>query len=113
MPATPDAVKGDPTLNQQLTQLQEKVAQLEATLAKNAPQQTTAGAMPGMGGLQVGRAADLQAVQDRQWPAWADLQAARVQQWPVWVDLQAVQGQQWPVWEDLQAVRVRQWPGWA
>jgi Spy/CpxP family protein refolding chaperone len=33
----PDAAKGDPALNQQLSQLQEKVAQLEAALAKAAP----------------------------------------------------------------------------
>ena len=44
----PDAAKGDPALTQQLAQMQAKVAQLEAALAKNAPQQTTAGAMPGM-----------------------------------------------------------------
>ncbi len=44
----PDAAKGDPALTQQLEQMQAKVAQLEAALAKNAPQQTTAGAMPGM-----------------------------------------------------------------
>ncbi len=52
MPAAPvpDAAKGDPALTQQLAQMQAKVAQLEAALAKNAPQQTTAGGMPGMGG---------------------------------------------------------------
>ena len=38
-PATPapDAAKGDPALAQQLSQLQAKVAQLEAALAKSAP----------------------------------------------------------------------------
>lgn len=52
----PDAVKGDPALTQQLAQMQAKVAQLEAALAKNAPQQTTASAMPGMGGSPSGAA---------------------------------------------------------
>ncbi len=47
MPAT---TKGDPALSQQLLLMQAKVAQLEAELAKNVPQQNTAGAMPGMGG---------------------------------------------------------------
>ena len=51
----PDAAKNDPALKQQLSQLQEKVVQLEAALSKNAPQQTTAGAMPGMGGPPSGK----------------------------------------------------------
>ncbi len=56
MPATPaDVGKGDPALSQDVSQLQAKIAQLEAALAKNAPQQTTAGAMPGMGGPPSGK----------------------------------------------------------
>ena len=53
MPAStaPDVAVGDPALNQQLSQLQAKIAQLEAALAKGAPPMaaTPAGApMPGM-----------------------------------------------------------------
>lgn len=55
----PDAAKGDPALNQQLAQLQAKVAQLETALAKNAPRQTTTGAMPGMGGPPSGKGGGL------------------------------------------------------
>ena len=49
----PDAAKGDPALSQQLSQLQAKVAQLEAALARNARRPAVAaapaaGAMPGM-----------------------------------------------------------------
>jgi Spy/CpxP family protein refolding chaperone len=44
----PDATKGDTALNQQLAQLQMKVAQLEATVAKTSPRPPTAAAMPGM-----------------------------------------------------------------
>ena len=47
----PDAAKGDPALNQQLSQLQAKMAQLETTLAKSAPPMAAApagAAMPGM-----------------------------------------------------------------
>ena len=49
----PDAAKGDPALVRQLSQLQAKVAQLEATLAMIAPPMTAApagAAMPGMPG---------------------------------------------------------------
>ncbi len=49
----PDAAKGDPELVQQLSQLQAKVAQLEATLARMAPPMAAApadAAMPGMPG---------------------------------------------------------------
>jgi Spy/CpxP family protein refolding chaperone len=49
----PDAAKGDPALTQQLSELQAKVAQLEAALAKSAPPMATApagAAMPGMPG---------------------------------------------------------------
>ena len=49
----PDAAKGDPGLVRQLSQLQAKVAQLEATLARIAPPMTAAPAgapMPGMPG---------------------------------------------------------------
>ena len=49
----PDAAKGDPALSQQLSQLQAKVAQLEAALAKIAPPMAAApagAAMPGMPG---------------------------------------------------------------
>ncbi len=57
MPATaaPDAAVGDPALNQQLSELQAKIAQLEAALAKNAPQETPTGAMPGKGGPPSGK----------------------------------------------------------
>ena len=56
MPATPaDAAVGDPALNQQLSQLQAKMAQIEAALAKYAPQETTTGAMPGSGGPPSGK----------------------------------------------------------
>ena len=51
MPATPaDAAAGDPALNQQLSQLQAKIAQLEAALAKGAPPMAApvGAAMPGM-----------------------------------------------------------------
>ena len=53
MPATtaPDGAVGDPALNQQLSQLQAKIAQLEAALAKGAPPMAAApagAAMPGM-----------------------------------------------------------------
>ena len=53
MPATtaPDAGVGDPALNQQLSQLQAKIAQLEAVLAKGVPPMAAApagAAMPGM-----------------------------------------------------------------
>ena len=52
MPATPaDAAKGDPALSQDVSQLQAKIAQLEATLAKGAPPAATppaSAAMPGM-----------------------------------------------------------------
>jgi hypothetical protein len=51
----PDAAKGDPALNEQLSQMQAKVAQLEAALAKGAPPMTSAGAMPGMGGPPSGK----------------------------------------------------------
>ena len=55
MPPTtaPDATKGDPALSQQVSQLREKVAQLEAALAKSAPSMAAApagAAMPGMPG---------------------------------------------------------------
>ena len=51
MPA-PDAAKGDPALAQQISQLQAKVAQLEATLAKNMPAMpATSAPMPGMPGM--------------------------------------------------------------
>lgn len=48
-----DTAEGDPALSQQISELQAKVAQLEAALAKNAPHPpaaaaTAAGAMPGM-----------------------------------------------------------------
>jgi hypothetical protein len=49
----PDAAKGDPALTQQVSQLRAKVAQLETTLARIAPQMATApagAAMPGMPG---------------------------------------------------------------
>ena len=47
MPATPaDAAKGDPALSQDVSQLQAKIAQLEAALAKGAP--PAGAAMPGM-----------------------------------------------------------------
>ncbi len=49
-PATSDAAKSDPALNEQLSQLQSKIAQLETALAKNVPQQTTAVGRSGMGG---------------------------------------------------------------
>ena len=51
MPASPDAAKGDPALTQQLSQLQAKVARLEAVLAKSSPPMAPApavAAMPGM-----------------------------------------------------------------
>ena len=52
MPATPaDAAKGDPALSQDVSQLQAKIAQLEAALAKGAPPTAAApagAAMPGM-----------------------------------------------------------------
>ena len=52
MPATPaDAAKGDPALSQDVLQLQAKIAQLEAALAKGAPTKAAAPAgapMPGM-----------------------------------------------------------------
>ena len=51
--APPDAAKGDPALSQDVTQLQAKIAQLEATLAKGAPPMAAApagAAMPGMPG---------------------------------------------------------------
>ena len=53
MPATPapDAAKGNPALSQDVSQLQAKIAQLEAALAKGAPPMTAApaaAAMPGM-----------------------------------------------------------------
>ena len=53
MPATPapDAAKGDPALSQDVSQLQAKIAQLEAALAKGAPPMAAApagAAMPGM-----------------------------------------------------------------
>ena len=49
----PDTAKGDSALSQQLSELQAKVTQLEATLAKGAPHSSAtsapaAGAMPGM-----------------------------------------------------------------
>lgn len=52
-PAPADATKGDPALSQQLSELQAKIAQLEAALAKNAPpapaaSAPAASAMPGM-----------------------------------------------------------------
>lgn len=55
MPATtaPDAAKGDPALSQDVSQLQAKIAQLEAALAKGAPPMAAAPAgtaMPGMPG---------------------------------------------------------------
>ncbi len=52
-PATPapDAAKGDPALAQQLSQLQAKVAQLEAALAKSAPPMAANPAM-GMGKMK-------------------------------------------------------------
>ena len=53
----PDTAKGDPALVQQLSQLQAKVAQLEATLARMAPPMTAApagAAMPGMSGAAPG-----------------------------------------------------------
>lgn len=51
MPA-PDAAKGDPALTQQVAQLRAKVAQLEATLAKNMPAMPAASApMAGMPGM--------------------------------------------------------------
>ena len=52
MPATPaDAAKGDPALSQDVSQLQAKIAQLEAALAKGAPPMAAApagAAAPGM-----------------------------------------------------------------
>lgn len=54
MPAVtaPDAAKGDAPLAQQISQLRAKVAQLEATLAKNMPAMPAASApMPGMPGM--------------------------------------------------------------
>ncbi len=54
MPAmtAPDAAKGDAPLAQQISQLRAKVAQLEATLAKNMPAMPAASApMPGMPGM--------------------------------------------------------------
>ena len=50
-PASTNTAKGDPALWQQLSQLQAKVAQLEAALARSAPPMATApagAAMPGM-----------------------------------------------------------------
>ena len=48
-PAAPDMANGDPALAQQISELQVKMAQLEATLAKSAPAMAPAGApMPGM-----------------------------------------------------------------
>jgi len=46
----PDAARGDPALSQQISELQAKIAQLEAALARNAPHPSApaAGAMPGM-----------------------------------------------------------------
>ncbi len=52
-PAAPGAAKGDPALAQRLSQLQAKMAQLEAALAKDAPPMAAApagAAMPGMSG---------------------------------------------------------------
>lgn len=46
----PAVTKGDGALSQQLSQLQAKMAQLEAALAKGSTQQTTPGTMPGMSG---------------------------------------------------------------
>ncbi len=51
MPATPaDAANGDPALSQDVSQLQAKIAQLEAALAKGAPPMAApaGAAMPGM-----------------------------------------------------------------
>ena len=47
-PLVPNATTGDTALAQQLSQLQAKMSQLEATLAKNAPAAAPAAAMSGM-----------------------------------------------------------------